>query len=56
MASFVGEVDDACSSVRRDVRHMLVCLVSSSRRKEIEFKDGTDEETNISEVIHTYVE
>lgn len=44
------EVREACSSVTSDVRDMLVCLVTSSRRKELEQKDSPEEEATLAEV------
>lgn len=43
------EVSDACSSVTSDVRDMLVCLVSSGARRELERKNDPDEEATLAE-------
>ncbi|CAM9243513.1 unnamed protein product, partial [Ectocarpus fasciculatus] len=43
------EVSDACSSVTSDVRDMLVCLVSSGARRELERKNDPGEESTLAE-------
>ena len=49
MASFTETVVEACASVRSEVKHILVCLVSSSRRRELEQKEE-DMEATMAEV------
>lgn len=45
------EVRDACTSVKSEVLRMLVCLVSDSRRGQLERRDSsTDEVANMAEV------
>lgn len=50
LAAFSGEVSETCSSVREDVRDMLVCLVPGSRRKELERQDNPEDEASLAEV------
>lgn len=50
MASFKETVSDACASVRSEVKQILVCLVSSSRRRELQRTEDSDLETSMAEV------
>ncbi|CAM9242136.1 unnamed protein product [Hapterophycus canaliculatus] len=50
VAAFSVEVREACFSVTSDVRDMLVCLVATSRRRELERKDNPEEEATLAEV------